>query len=71
MVTERFERCRRQAGLSLGEAAIGLDVADEVLESFEKGEREPDALMLRHMASMYGCTSDQLLGIVAVGEVKL
>lgn len=64
--SENFALCRRQAGLSLAEASKALDVPTSVLEGYEKGEQEPDALVLRRMALAYGCTSDQLLGIAEV-----
>ena len=63
MVAESFTCCRREAGLSLDEAAIRTKMPVAALVRFERGEAEPDALALKRMAQAYGCTCDELLGI--------
>lgn len=70
MVAEGFRFYRERAGLSLSEAALRLCVSDRVVERFEEGEAEPDALMLRQMALAYHCTCDELLGIESARELS-
>lgn len=68
MVWESLERCRLRTGLSLQESAVSLGITSAELASYERGEHEPDALMLKHMALVYGCTADELLGLGNIDE---
>lgn len=61
--TRRYRECREEAGISLESAASELQVSAFSLLSFEEGLAEPNALVLRRMALLYGCTGDWLLGV--------
>lgn len=58
-----LERYRQRAGLTLRDAAQRLSLSAKKLLSYEQGLSVPGALVIRHMARLYGCTSDQLLGL--------
>lgn len=63
MSTRRYRECREEAGISLESAASELQVSAFSLLSFEEGRAEPNALVLRRMALLYGCPGDWLLGV--------
>jgi transcriptional regulator with XRE-family HTH domain len=67
MGQNNYKASRQAANISVREAASALSMPTEELERVERGEEEPDAMLLRHMAKLYGCTSDYLL---AIGQLE-
>lgn len=54
-------RNRQAVGMSVEEAAQWLGVTAAELRAYEMGEREPDAVVIRRMACLYGVSADELL----------
>ncbi|MBP3883831.1 MAG: helix-turn-helix domain-containing protein [Olsenella sp.] len=63
MGQNNYRSSRQAADISAREAASALSLSSLDLERIERGVAEPDAMLLRHMAKLYGCTSDHLLAI--------
>ena len=57
-----YAGARLQSGMSLDAAAsaLGMDTAE--LASYEAGSELPDAVVILHMALLYGVSADLLIG---------
>lgn len=52
---------RRENGLSQAELAKKLNVAQTTVAMWETGARKPNIIMLKRIAKMFSCTTDELL----------
>jgi len=59
---KRIRILRREKKLTQKEAADSLDLSITSYCRYERGEREPDAPVLWHMADLFGVTIDYLVG---------
>lgn len=62
-LAERLKAQRNRLGLSQKIVAERLNLSPSVVSSYESGERTPSLEVLVRLASLYGCSSDYLLGI--------
>lgn len=60
-MNENFRKMREAAGLLQAEAAEKLGVNQSAVSMWEKGYCLPRAKLLPKVASLYGCTIDDLL----------
>lgn len=58
---DAIKRCREKAGLSRIEMAERLHIHEESLARYERGDRDPSASLIKDMAVLLGCTTDDLL----------
>lgn len=58
----KFEKLRKDKGLSMAQVARDLGLKYTTYVSYEKGDREPSSEMLIQIADYYGCTVDYLVG---------
>lgn len=58
---ENLKKYRKQKGLSQADVAQLLGIAQNSYSRYENGSRQPDIEMLQKLASLYGCTVDDLL----------
>lgn len=58
-----YRDARERCGLTMGEAAIALDISARTLAAYETGKTSPRAPLLVSMCELYGCSPDYLLGI--------
>lgn len=63
MEKSRYLKAREQRGIKLPEAAVLLGVDERDLESYERGNAQPDELLVGQMAMLYQKTSDWLIGL--------
>ena len=61
----KFEKLRKDKGLSMAQVARDLGLKYTTYVSYEKGDREPNSEMLIQIADYYGCTVDYLVGNTA------
>ena len=54
---------RKQAGMKQKDLAAAIGVASTTVTGYEKGYREPNAIMIIKIAQALGVTGDDLLGI--------
>lgn len=59
---ERLKALRIQNNMSQKEVAARLDVSPSIVSGYEVGTRTPSLQILLALASMYGCSTDYLLG---------
>lgn len=57
----RMEELRTSAGLSQGKVAKELGITDAAVSMWETGKTRPRASLLVKLATLYGCTVDELL----------
>jgi len=70
-LADRLRIVREEKGLSLRALAKELNIHFSTLGSYEQGRRNPDVETLVRLASYYGVSTDYLLGIVDIPEVRL
>lgn len=58
---EAIKRYREKAGFSRIELAERLHIHEESLARYERGERDPSSSLIKDMATLFGCTTDELL----------
>lgn len=63
---ERLREQREINGLSQRSVAKRLDVSPSIISGYETGERTPSAENLLALSYLYRCSTDYLLGRVAV-----
>ena len=56
-----FVAARKKAGLSQDEVAKALGVSGPAVSMWETGKTVPRTPMLKKLANLYGCTTDELL----------
>lgn len=56
-----FTRLREKAGLTQKQAAAALGVDQSAISFWETGANNPRAALLPKIATLYGCTVDELL----------
>jgi len=61
-IAARLREARSRSGLNQAEVADRVGVAANTLCGWEAGERMPRAIDLLHLAEIYSCTADFLLG---------
>lgn len=61
-VGNKIRELRKQAGLTQSELAGKLGISPSAVGMYEQGRREPDGDMLLRLCSVFGTTSDNLLG---------
>lgn len=54
-------------GLSQKQLANKLGIHEQTVSRWERGEREPDILMLNRLSELYRCSVDDLVALV-IGE---
>ena len=54
-------RLRQQAGMTQAELGEKLNYSDKSVSKWERGEAVPDVFVIKHIASLYGVTIDDLL----------
>lgn len=59
-------RQRKAASLTQKELAELLEVSTSAVGMWEAGERKPDIIMLKKIATLLGCTTDELLSTIDV-----
>ena len=59
---ERLKALRIQNNMSQKEVAARLAVSPSIVSGYEVGTRTPSLQILMALASMYGCSTDYLLG---------
>lgn len=57
----RFTELREKAGLTQKQAAAALGVDQSAISFWETGANNPRASLLPKIATLYGCTVDDLL----------
>ena len=62
MFNERLRELRKSAGLSQSELAAKLDMAQNSLSNWERGERKPDVEVMARIADFFEVSTDYLLG---------
>lgn len=62
-IAPKYREMREKAGMTAQEAATAFGVSITTLLNWEKFETSPNALNLADMATAYGCTVDELLGL--------
>lgn len=65
MFAKRLKELRLSHKFTQEELADKLSVSQRTIAFWEKGEREPDLDKLILIASVFGCSLDYLLGLVA------
>lgn len=60
---ERLKNARNKKGYTQEELATLIGVAKTTLTGYEKGNREPDVIKIKKMASALGVSADYLLEI--------
>ncbi len=63
VVAERLRLARLRAGLTQTEVAQRLSIASNTVSGWESGTRSPRAPELYHLAKLYRCTADYLVGV--------
>lgn len=58
----RLKTARVRTGLTQIDAAKKLGISNGTLSGYERNYRDPDTIILDKMASLYGVSSDWLLG---------
>ena len=59
---------RKRLGWTQAKLADALGVAQSTVAMWEKGERKPDIVMLKAIANILSCTTDDLLSVVNMKE---
>lgn len=62
VVGSRIKELRKRAGLTQSGLAKKLDISPSAVGMYEQGRREPDGDTLLRLCSVFGTTSDYLLG---------
>lgn len=65
-----LKELRKNANLSQAGLAKLCGVTQATIAMWENGERKPDIIMLKRLAYILGCTTDDLLASIPVPEVK-
>lgn len=61
---ENYKFARERKGLTAQKAATLLGISITTLSNWETGRTSPTAPMLIELCNLYGCSADELLGIV-------
>lgn len=69
MKADRLRQIRSEHGLTQSELARRLGISPSAVGMYEQGRREPDGETLARMASVLGCSTDELLGVKAPREL--
>ena len=69
MAENRIRDLRKKAGITPERASCALGVSISTLFSWESGKTTPNGEKLKQMALLYGCSSDALLGLIAIETV--
>ena len=59
---EKIRRFRRERGLTQGQLGKILGVSAQAVSKWERSKTYPDVMMLPTLASLFGVTTDELLG---------
>ena len=70
-MSNRLKQARKGKGLSLREAAKGMNLSHESVAKFEKGTLKLDSNRLIQFANLYGVTVDYLLPSDARPKIEL
>jgi transcriptional regulator with XRE-family HTH domain len=62
MFAERLRELREQRGMTQKDLAQKMGVTDAAVGMWERGQREPGLITLRHLAELFGVSTDYLLG---------
>lgn len=52
---------RQKNGIKQAELAKKIGVANSTISMWETGDRKPDIIILKKLAEIFGCTTDELL----------
>ena len=61
MFAENLRKLRRERKLSQGALAAALQITQQAVGKWETGRSQPDAVMLRRIADLFGVSTDLLL----------
>ncbi len=61
--SQRLTELRKEKNLSQDKLAKQLNIKQQTVSSWEKGEREPDFDMLITLAKVFNVSTDYLLGL--------
>ena len=61
-VGSKIRELRKAAGMTQTELAAKLDISSSAVGMYEQGRREPDSDMILKLCSVFGVSSDHLLG---------
>lgn len=59
---------REKSGMTQQELADVLGVTQGAVANWESGVRKPDIIMLKKLASIFGCTADDLLAPIQIND---
>lgn len=68
MIKIREKRLERH--LTQAELAAKLEIAPSTVGMWENSERKPDIVMLKRIAVIFGCTTDELLSDIVIQDTK-
>ena len=56
-----LKKYRQKNGIKQAELAKKIGVANSTISMWETGDRKPDIIILKKLAEIFGCTTDELL----------
>lgn len=62
ILAERLKQCRKEKGLTQGEAAIYCDITEKTYQNYELMTREPKLEILLRIAELFNVSLDYLVG---------
>lgn len=61
MFSEKLKSIRKERGMTQIQLAQALNVSNGTVAMWETNERKPNIIMLKKLAKVLGCTTDELL----------
>ena len=62
ILAERLKKCRKEKGLTQGQAAIYCDITEKTYQNYELMTREPKIEILSRIADLFSVSIDYLVG---------
>lgn len=56
-----YKRIRKERGMTAQDVSTKIGVSISTLFSWESGRTSPDSVYVAKLASLYGCTADELI----------
>ena len=66
MFSEKLRELRKKNGITQDQLAIKLGVSPGAVSMWETNERKPNIIMLKKIAFVFKCTTDELLESIEV-----
>lgn len=70
LIGENIRRLRRERNLTQEEVAVHLGISFQAISKWERGEGYPDITMLPTLASYFGVSVDELIGMSEIEKAK-